>query len=619
MQRRIFQWGGAVMICIMAGLFSACSGSSGPSDGPTTPSTPLTNSNTQSSANDQDGDGILDADDLCPTVSGPSVNGGCPVSANDADGDGIPDSTDQCPLTAGPSTNGGCPVSGNDSDGDGIPDTTDKCVLQPGPSSTQGCPVSQTDSDGDGTPDSVDKCLLVPGALSNEGCPVSNTDADGDGISDTTDACPYVAAPGTANGCPVADTDGDGVSDDDDACDTVPGPASNQGCPVPTTDTDGDGVPDSSDQCPTQVGPASNYGCPTGSQQYRTPNDTTVTLTTDQWGNTTFVITVGSTTYTGTYTTLKSGFDELYCTGTPACRGYAIKIADNVIAFWWTDLNDPLHAISLPTVAIVQGTCPIQGANYNFVRLPSDTQKQLGWVPGDNGSGRDDMTVAGTNIAFDLRYVTFVPSFNGPWLDDKYSCTDGIIYSAAGVSISNSSSGLQVRDDGPGNGGSLGLLRPDESLAPASSPEFLQSRLGNRYFLGVQWNNTTGEVLALDGKYLSHGELTAVDTATGTDNYQCKDTLGCIVSQVVNPATGVSKKTPHYRTFLSEFHNDSEPLVNYYGLLNITAAQGTGAIAMNTVGQNGMYVLFEAVKGTAIGNQAGNAFNAVHLEYRKKN
>lgn len=59
--------------------------------------------------------------------------------------------------------------------------------------------------------------------------------------------------------------------------------------------------------------------------------------------------------------------------------------------------------------------------------------------------------------------------------------------------------------------------------------------------------------------------------------------------------------------------------MNYYGLLNITAAQGTGAIAMNTVGQGGMYVLFEAVKGTAIGNQAGNDFNAVHLEYKKKN
>jgi hypothetical protein len=250
--------------------------------------------------------------------------------------------------------------------------------------------------------------------------------------------------------------------------------------------------------------------------------------------------------------------------------------------------------------------------------LPSNTQKQVGWYPVDNGSGRDDMMVDGSNISFSLRYVTFVPSFNGPILDDKYSCTNGIVHSAAGVSVSNSSSGLQIRDDGNGNGGSLGLLRPEQALAPASNPDFLQSRLGNRYFLGVQWNSTTGEVMALDGKYLSHGELTVVDTFTGTDNYQCKNTLGCIVSQVVNPFTGVSKKTPFSRSFLSEFHDDNTPNVNYYGLFNITATHGTGAIAMNTVGHDGMYVLLEAVKGTAIGNQAGNAFNAVHLEYRKK-
>ena len=124
--------------------------------------------------------------------------------------------------------------------------------------------------------------------------------------------------------------------------------------------------------------------------------------------------------------------------------------------------------------------------------------------------------------------------------------------------------------------------------------------------------------MALDGKYLSHGELTVVDTSTGTDNYQCKNNLGCIVSQVVNPFTGVSKKTPFSRSFLSEFHDDNTPNVNYYGLFNITTTHGTGAIAMNTVGHDGMYVLLEAVKGTAIGNQAGNAFNAVHLEYRKK-
>ena len=617
MRCRMSQWSEAAMICMIAGVFAACSGGSGSSPAATVDTTPTTVTSLNSTNTDQDGDGVQDGTDLCPTVSGPSFNGGCPVSANDADGDGTPNSDDQCPLVVGPSTNGGCPVSGADSDEDGTPDTTDQCVLQPGPMSNQGCPVSANDADGDGTPDSTDKCILVPGSISNEGCPVSPTDADGDGVSNSTDHCPYVAGPANNNGCP-ADSDSDGVPDDDDACDSIPGPVSNQGCPVNTTDTDGDTVPDSSDECPTQAGPPSNNGCPVNSQQYRTPNDTVVTLTTDGSGHTTFVITVGQTTYTGTYTTLNSGFDELRCTGTPECRGFAIKIADNVIVFWWTELNDPLKALSTPTVAIVQGVCPAQGANYNFVRMPSNTQKQLGWYPVDNGSGRDDMSVDGSSIAFNLRYVTFVPTFNGPVLEGNYSCTNGIVHSAAGVSVSNSSSGLQIRDDGNGNGGSLGLLRPEQALAPVSNPEFLQSHLGNRYFLGVQWNSTTGEVMALDGKYISHGELVVVDTVTGNDNYQCKNTLGCIVSQVVNPFTGVSRKTPFSRSFLSEFHDDNSSNVNYHGLLNIAATHGNGAIAMNTVGHNGMYVLLEAVKGTAIGNQAGNAFNAVHLEYRKK-
>ena len=614
MKGRMIEWSKVGMICTLSLLLGACSGGSGSSSTPVTAATPIT---VGTNNTDQDGDGVLDSADLCPTVAGPSFNGGCPVAANDSDGDGTIDSSDQCLLVVGPSTNGGCPANGTDADGDGTPDTTDNCVLQPGPSSNQGCPVSPTDADGDGTPDTTDKCLVIPGGISNSGCPVSPTDADGDGVSDATDHCPYIAAPGTSDGCPT-DTDGDGVPNDDDACDTVPGPVSNQGCPVNTTDTDGDTVPDSADQCPTQVGPSSNSGCPVNSQEYRRPNDTIVTLTTDASGHTTFVITIGTTTYTGTYTTLNSGFDELRCTGTPTCRGFAIKITDNVITFWWTDINDPLKAVSLPQVAIVQGTCPIQGANYNLVRLPTDTQKQVGWYSGDNGSGRDDITFDGTNISFNLRYVTFVPTFNGPILEDKYSCTNGVVHSAGGVSVSNSSSGLQIRDEGTGNGGSLGVLRPQQALAPASDPQFLQSRLGNRYFRSVQWNNTTGEVTALDGKYHSPGELVVVDTATGNDNYQCKNTLGCIVSQAVNPFTGVSRKTPFSRTFLSEFHDDNSSDVSYYGLLNVVATHGTGAIAMNAVGANGMYVLLESVKGTTSQGQPGNAFNAIHLEYRKK-
>jgi hypothetical protein len=58
---------------------------------------------------DQDGDGVPDATDDCPTAPGPASNQGCPVIGADRDRDGIPDSQDQCPDTYGVAANGGCP------------------------------------------------------------------------------------------------------------------------------------------------------------------------------------------------------------------------------------------------------------------------------------------------------------------------------------------------------------------------------------------------------------------------------------------------------------------------------------------------------------------------------
>jgi predicted acyl esterase len=60
---------------------------------------------------DQDGDGVADATDDCPTAPGPASNHGCPAIGADRDKDGIPDSQDQCPDTAGVASNGGCPAS----------------------------------------------------------------------------------------------------------------------------------------------------------------------------------------------------------------------------------------------------------------------------------------------------------------------------------------------------------------------------------------------------------------------------------------------------------------------------------------------------------------------------
>ena len=79
------------------------------------------------------------------------------------------------------------PVTG-DNDGDGIPDNVDKCPTDPedkdGFQDEDGCP--DPDNDGDGIPDKRDKCPNEPedkdGFQDDDGCP--DPDNDGDGIAD---------------------------------------------------------------------------------------------------------------------------------------------------------------------------------------------------------------------------------------------------------------------------------------------------------------------------------------------------------------------------------------------------------------------------------------------------
>ena len=110
----------------------------------------------------------------------------------DQDGDGIPDTEDKCPTKPGTKEHQGCP----DTDGDGVFDHEDKCPTEPGPKENQGCPAG--DSDGDGVPDAEDKCPTIPGPKENKGCP----DSDGDSVNDADDQCPAVKGEPDNKGCP---------------------------------------------------------------------------------------------------------------------------------------------------------------------------------------------------------------------------------------------------------------------------------------------------------------------------------------------------------------------------------------------------------------------------------
>ena len=165
---------------------------------------------------DTDGDGVIDAADLCPAEAGTAELMGCP----DTDGDGLANLNDDCPLLAGPAALNGCP----DEDGDGVADKDDMCPNRAGLLQFGGCP----DTDGDGIIDGEDRCPEEAGVAKRNGCPEPTVvDQDGDGFADAVDDCPTEA--GTVVGCP--DADDDGVADKDDECPEAAGEVANAGCP----------------------------------------------------------------------------------------------------------------------------------------------------------------------------------------------------------------------------------------------------------------------------------------------------------------------------------------------------------------------------------------------------
>jgi outer membrane protein OmpA-like peptidoglycan-associated protein len=98
---------------------------------------------------DEDGDGITDANDVCPAkpagANPDPKREGCPVA--DSDSDGVLDAQDECPDDAAGDNadprRPGCPIV--DTDGDSIADTSDRCPKEPGPANpfnpaNNGCP-----------------------------------------------------------------------------------------------------------------------------------------------------------------------------------------------------------------------------------------------------------------------------------------------------------------------------------------------------------------------------------------------------------------------------------------------------------------------------------------------
>jgi len=205
-------------------------------------------------SDDSDGDGVPNAEDLCPNLPGDAAFRGCPNP--DSDGDGICDpwvteqglaeafgcsGVDLCPDLAGVEAFSGCPNP--DADDDGLCDLwvwdlglaehfecrgKDLCPLMPGVSLYSGCPPPDRDQDG-----YCDAWVATLGLVEAFGC---------EGV----DLCPELAGEALYSGCPDPDQDDDGV------CDPW----------VQELDLVGHFSCDGIDLCPTLAGEAAFFGCP---------------------------------------------------------------------------------------------------------------------------------------------------------------------------------------------------------------------------------------------------------------------------------------------------------------------------------------------------------------------
>ncbi|MFD2176104.1 M64 family metallopeptidase [Veronia pacifica] len=178
--------------------------------------------------NDDDGDGVVDTEDMFPLDSTESVDTDLDGIGNntdqDDDDDGYNDDQDQLPLD---------PSDFQDTDGDGIGNKAD------------------TDDDNDGVPDSDDVFPLDPDEsvdTDNDGTGnYRDTDDDDDGVPDTEDAFPLDPQESV-------DTDQDGMGNNRDTDDDEDGvPDVEDAFPLDTSesmDTDGDKVGDNTDVFP---------------------------------------------------------------------------------------------------------------------------------------------------------------------------------------------------------------------------------------------------------------------------------------------------------------------------------------------------------------------------------
>ena len=275
-------------------------------------------------------------------------------------------------------------------------------------------------------------------------------------------------------------------------------------------------------------------------------------------------------TYSGTWSLLSSGFEELTVTQTTDPNVtvptplYGLEVPNTMF------IAKPVGANTNPIIAASLGASPTAAASldFNYVHIP-----EQGYVP-DTGDayGTVNFGVAnnvwtGTVTQFNIHGTAITPDLDLTLTDSNGLLTGGSSVTDTTVKGGITSSGVAILDLGPGKGGAVGVQQ-------ATSPVDINAVAAGNY-LGVHVNPTDGAFLVYGtggtGGQIAIGRYSNVKTGAQLPNYGT-------ITFTAQPSPGQLTATVNYTS-------------------------GGSAPAVFVVNQvNGKYILFGIVKhplGTA--------------------